>query len=433
MTLKFDTRSSIAIWGYGLEGRAAYKYFQDLGVTDLCYIVQDLPDASERDAAFILETELETIAARKNFDLIVKSPGVSKYKASVKYLQNKGIPLTSGTNLWFADNPDAKTIIVTGTKGKTTVSSLIHHILLKNKYRSRLAGNIGRPLVETPPGEDVTVIELSSYQTADFEFAADIAVVTNLFEDHLDWHLGVKTYHADKLRVFSRTDQTIGLTTPQVAAQYSLPGNVTLSKAEGYAFTPSGDVMKQGRKIGAGFRLKGAHNERNFILAYDAACRFAGSEMLDEIVDFSTFEPLPHRLSETYIGHDILLVDDSISTIPEAAISAMDVYGVNTHILIGGYDRHISYAKLIDYLGARPLKSVSLFGPVGKRLWPELKDHDQDVLYSDNLSQALTKLIPRVTAGDRVVLSPAAPSYDEFENFKARGRFFIKKMTEGLR
>lgn len=434
MTVKFDAASSVAIWGDGLEGRAAYKYFQDLGVSNLCYIVQELPKEPQKDkrANYILEKELENVIAEKPFDLVVKSPGVSRYKPSVKTLLSKAIPVTSGTNLWFADNPDAKTIIVTGTKGKSTVSSIIHHLLTASKFRSRLAGNIGRPLIGTPPGDDVTVLELSSYQTADLAFAADIAVITNLFEDHLDWHLGAKTYHADKLRVFSIGTNSRGLTTPQVATLYDMPKHVAVSGGEGYAFSSSGDVKKDGRLIATEFRLKGGHNEQNFILAYDAACLLAQAKTLGGVVDFSNFVQLPHRLEETLIGDNIRLVDDSISTIPEAAISAMDVYGESTHVLIGGYDRQISYEKLIAYLETRQLKSISLFGPVGRRLLPMLEGHDHVVLYSKGLSQALVKLTPLVVPGDNIVLSPAAPSFDEFKNFKDRGVFFIETMRSSL-
>jgi len=438
LTVKFDAASSIAIWGNGLEGRAAYKYFQDLGVSRLCYIVQEPP--KDDSTAFILEADLERAITEKPFDLVVKSPGVSQYKRGVKTLLGKGIPVTSGTNLWFADNPGAKTIIVTGTKGKSTVSSIIHHLLTGSKFRSRLAGNIGRPLIGTPPGHDVTVLELSSYQTADLAFAADIAVITNLFEDHLDWHLGVKAYHADKLRVFSKGARTqtsahsnpAGLTTPQVARLYDMPQHVAISSGEGYVFAPAGDIKKHGRLIATGFGLKGAHNQQNFVLAYDAACLLAQSETLDAVIDFSAFAQLPHRLEETYIGDDIRLVDDSISTIPEAAISAMDVYGDNTHVLIGGYDRQISYDKLITYFDTRRLKSISLFGPVGGRLMPQFKGGDHMVLYSETLSQALTTLTPLVASGDNIILSPAAPSFDEFKNFKDRGMFFIETMRSSL-
>src|SRR4051812_43430187 len=170
-----------AIWGLGREGRAALRHLKttrpDLDIT----ILNDTPVADSPDGVRVLTGEDAMHALTSGeFVFVVKSPGISLYRPEVAAAQARGTRFTSGTNLWFEHYPQAKTIVVTGTKGKSTTSRLIHHLLVTHGLDARLLGNVGVAALEEAPGRDWTVFELSSYQLADFAHAGDIALVTNL-------------------------------------------------------------------------------------------------------------------------------------------------------------------------------------------------------------------------------------------------------------
>ena len=141
-------------------------------------------------------------AAIGGFEVVVKSPGISLYDPLVVRARADGVRFTSLLNLWFADAPTCRTICVTGTKGKSTTTALIAHILRGVGWNAVAAGNIGVPVTELPrDGLDAAVIEVSSYQAADFDGQCDIAVLTSLYQEHLDWHGSVAAYRRDKLNL----------------------------------------------------------------------------------------------------------------------------------------------------------------------------------------------------------------------------------------
>ena len=136
------------------------------------------------------------------------SPGVSLYSNNIRFARDNGVQITSLLNLWFAEEPDIATIAVTGTKGKSTTASLIAHILKRLGRRVALAGNIGVPVTEITDA-DYAVIEVSSYQAADFDGVCDFAVLTSLYPEHTDWHLTVERYVRDKINLLSRSRRRI--------------------------------------------------------------------------------------------------------------------------------------------------------------------------------------------------------------------------------
>src|ERR1700759_3364192 len=197
----------VAIWGCGREGGSALKAihsrFPDKTVTVYCNLDESKSlREDDRAVADTLRPEAEDLSL---FDVVIKSPGISPYKPP--YTQANNVRFTSASALWFSEHADARTICVTGTKGKSTVTALIAHLLRAGGRRVALAGNIGLPLLELldPPNEpDWWVIELSSFQTRDFDGAPTVAVINNLYEEHLDWHGSAQRYIDDKLRIAAR-------------------------------------------------------------------------------------------------------------------------------------------------------------------------------------------------------------------------------------
>ena len=201
----------VAIWGLGREGHAAYKALRqrlpDLALTIFCADAEAhfLMDGNVLDR-FIMAAP--TAADLSAFDLVIKSPGIGGYRPELLDAQRNGTRFTSATALWFAESPDARVIGVTGTKGKSTTSALIAHLLRSIGKRTALAGNIGLPVLELldpPQPPDWWVLELSSFQTRQASHLA-LGVITNIEEEHLDWHGSRERYISDKLAMADVSD-----------------------------------------------------------------------------------------------------------------------------------------------------------------------------------------------------------------------------------
>ena len=198
----------LALWGFGREGRANLAALRrrapDKRLTLFCSAEEARLAATLADPALVIVSDPVDARALTGFDVVIKSPGISPYLEPAASAIRAGVCMISGSTIWFAEHPNARSISVTGTKGKSTVSALIAHLLRSLGVRTALAGNIGLPLLElsddTPP-PDWWVIELSSFQTQDFQGCPSVAVVTNLIEEHLDWHGSVDRYLKDKLRI----------------------------------------------------------------------------------------------------------------------------------------------------------------------------------------------------------------------------------------
>jgi UDP-N-acetylmuramoylalanine-D-glutamate ligase len=206
----------VAVWGFGKEGRASVRRIHSLLPRLHLTVLNDAPlprDASAMisDAGHIrLISGKAVSAALKHFDVVIKSPGISLYREDIQAAKAQGVLFTSSTQLWFDENPFADTICITGTKGKSTTCALITHLLNASGLPALSAGNIGRPLIDmmtVSPAPRFWVIELSSYQISDLNAVPGIAVLLNLFPEHLDWHGSQATYFRDKLNLFSHPGQ----------------------------------------------------------------------------------------------------------------------------------------------------------------------------------------------------------------------------------
>lgn len=181
----------VAIWGFGREGRAAIAALRQrlpqLPLTLFCREAE-VAAAQAFDAALAVHGREPDAIDLAAFDVVVKSPGVSAYKPALLAAKEAGLRVTSGTALWFGENPAAKVIAVTGTKGKSTTTALLAHLARALGVRTALAGNIGMPLLELlDQSAELWTIELSSFQTGEAGPLA-LGVITSLYEEHLDWH-----------------------------------------------------------------------------------------------------------------------------------------------------------------------------------------------------------------------------------------------------
>ncbi len=401
----------IAIWGFGREGRAAMRFLQERIPDVALTIFDDAVDQVAAEGLPMIQGRAAIAAVIGHCDVVVKSPGISLYDPLVRQSQAAGVRFTSLLNLWFADQPTACTICVTGTKGKSTTAALIAHILRRTGRNSELAGNIGVPVTELPRENlDCAVIEVSSYQAADFDGLCDVAVLTMLAQEHLDWHGSVAIYQRDKLNLLRHARHVIVNADARGAA--SDMRNATF-------FDPCPDTSVPNSYLAR------PHNLSNLSAAL-AVAEYIGIDRAAALGAVDDFQPLAHRQQEIGEIDGVLYVDDSISTTPESAVAALEVYRDRAvSIIAGGHDRGIDYSVLIDRLRATPPNAVILLDASGRRIYHELASL-AGVHFVHSMSEAVTLARTVTPRGGVVLLSPAAPSYGTYRSYIERGADFTR-------
>jgi len=436
----------VAVWGLGEEGRSALRavrrYAPD---AELAGIDDRSPPAAGAALAASLGAEVliggAALAALARFDVVVKSPGVSLYRPEIAAARERGVRFTSATRLWFAERPDARAVCVTGSKGKSTTAALLAALLAAAGRRVALAGNIGRPLLDRvgprPPEDEpeLWVIELSSYQTADLAAAPAVAVLLNLYPEHLSWHGSVDRYYRDKLRLFARL-------APGAAVVNRRGGDVARFAArfaEATWFNQSGALDARDGAIFDGeerltaateLALAGRHNLENACGAL-AAARRLGHEPRALVEPLRAFRGLPHRLYPLGERDGLLWVDDSISTIPQSAVAAIEAFaGRPLTLLAGGHDRGVDPAPLIDRLRAGDVGAVVTLPDSGTELARRLRaarlGPGTVVREAADLAAAVAIARRETPTGGVVLLSPAAASFGRFADYRERGRAFAR-------
>lgn len=422
------------MWGLGREGRAVARVVTErLPGTPLTLVDEGAAPGDREVAA--------DPAALLGCDVVVRSPGISRYRPEVARLAQAGVAMTTGTNLWFAEHPGARAIAVTGTKGKSTTSALIAHLAAARGLRVRLAGNIGVPLVdllgEDEAGVDLWVLELSSFQTSDLEASPPVGVLLNLYREHTDWHGTAERYRADKLRLFAhRPDMAsvLNAADPEVArVGGALPNPVWFRQPGGFDAT-AGGVTRAGRPYAPRERiaLAGDHNLDNVCAAL-AALEAAGVEGDDLAESLAGFRPLAHRLEPVAEIDGVLWVDDSIATIPEATVAAARALAPRPVVLlVGGHDRGQDYGTLAAYAASESsVAAVVAMPDTGARILERIAGQPTrgrpgpvPAVAADGLEDAVGRARALAPEGGAVLLSPGAPTGDAFRDFAARGDAF---------
>jgi UDP-N-acetylmuramoylalanine--D-glutamate ligase len=372
------------------------------------------------------------LAALAGCDAVVRSPGVSTHRSEIVALRERGIPVTTATSLWLAEHGGAGVLGVTGTKGKSTTAALAHHLALAAGIPARLAGNIGVPaldLLDAEPG-GLTILELSSYQIADLALAPQLVIFTNLYPEHADWHGSAELYRAEKLRILSLE----GLETAVLPArQPELAGAPTTARRVLYGLASGWDVGAAGilrngelRIPASALALPGEHNALNLCGAL-AALEAAGVAEAPLPGALAGFQGLEHRLQTVAERDGLTWVDDSISTTPESTLAALASFpGRPIVLLAGGQDRGQDYGELGRRLAALEATVIGL-GSTGRRLLDAVLAAGAPAtraLAAADLQAGVALARERAGAGAVVLLSPAAPSYDDYRDFTERGARF---------
>lgn len=424
-----------AILGFGREGRVWLSLLQRLG----CCAEIAVADMKPQDIPLVTGIYGEDYLDRaKGYDLLLQSPGViikDRLTAAEK------AKILTQTELLLRLRP-CKIIGITGTKGKSTTSSLIYHFLKACGKNAMLIGNIGVPPLErleemTP--DTVAVCEMSCHQLEFVQHSPEIAVLLNIFPEHLDHYVSLEAYASAKRNIyrFQQPGDT-ALLNADILTESEISGIksrlITLGCGRPAMVCSGNDgITLPGRNIPAEIihtQLRGKHNLYNIAAALCAA-ECAGADIDACLASLPEFKGLEHRLEYVDTINGVEYINDSICTIPEAAVAAVGAFDSGTDcIILGGMERNIPYDILADFLNTGAVKNVILLPDSGYRIGRMITNPAVNAVKVHDMPEAVSaaaKLAKR-----RVILCPAAASYGFYKNFEERGRHF-KELVRALK
>ncbi|HET6251868.1 MAG TPA: UDP-N-acetylmuramoyl-L-alanine--D-glutamate ligase [Tepidisphaeraceae bacterium] len=362
-------------------------------------------------------------------DLVVASPAIPLSNPFLAAARDAGVPITTEICL-FVERCPASIVGVTGTKGKSTTTALLGE-MLKSRFTTWVGGNIGRSLLPELgkiDARDIVVLELSSYMLEHLgmmRWSPHVGVVTMIAADHLEWHGGLAPYTAAKGNIvrYQRADDVAVLNEENAAAM----ALAQIARGRVIAFG------LEGRRPFS-LLLPGRHNQLNAQAAY-AAADALGLSWDDAQHAIANYPGLAHRLELVHTAQGVQYYNDSIATIPEAAVAALQSFPPRRVIqIIGGYDHHLPITAMCNALIERA-KAVLCIGQTGEAIADLLSESTQtggaSIYRCGDLKTAVEMARQIAAAGDIVLLSTGYKSYDQFANFEKRGEAFAKLARGG--
>jgi len=426
---------NVAILGFGREGKSTYKLMRKY-LTNQVITIIDQKDFELDDDKVVKVTGEGYLDNLDKYDLIIKTPGISLKDIDIGKFKDK---ITSQLELLLEVN--SKNIIgITGTKGKSTTSSLTYEVLKDQLGDVYLLGNIGTPVldnIEDYKEDTKLVIEMSSHQLEFIKFSPHIAVILNLFQDHLDHAGSLEHYHQNKMNIFkyqNNNDYYIYASDNDYlrerVKEYDLKGIKytvrfdDLEKDGNYTRIVDKDVFINDELVyhDGERKIIGDHNLKNIMFVLTIAkIMNLDLDRAKEVI--KNFNGLKYRMELIGKYHDIKFYNDTIATIPDATISAINAIGDVDTLIIGGLDRGIDYSSFIEYLKNSNIPNIICMPTTGNFIGKEL-ENDKNIIYVKTLEEAYAESL-KVTKKDKsCLLSPAAASYEFFKNFEEKGAAF---------
>jgi UDP-N-acetylmuramoylalanine-D-glutamate ligase len=418
----------VGVWGAGVEGRAAIRKLRSLGVTPAA-VVDDAPGLLEAEGLPVLASEPEGIAALAACAVVVKSPGISPLHPAAQALVEQGVLLVGGLGLWLEEADRERVVCVTGTKGKSTTVSIIGALAEGLGYRCFVGGNLGSPPYDpqVAAGADLWVIEVSSYQAADCTCSPPVVAVTSLHPDHLIWHGSLEAYYGDKLSLCRL---------PGARLTVANGTDATLRAHEGL-LGPKIDWVQPPSPVPAwvaALGLLGRHNEVNALVAQHCLAALAVPGAKDPAALAAAavgFRRLASRLRPVGTVGGVTFVDDSLSTNVLSTTAALEAFAQQqVALLVGGFDRGIDYHPLAAPLAGRvPATLVLTLPDNGARIARELREERLPervaLRVCADLEEAVRAGYNWAGPGGVVLLSPAAPSFGRYADYRQRAEHFV--------
>ena len=431
----------ILLLGYGREGQSTWNVLRRLGTYEALDIADLKAPAALPEDGTVWHTGPDYQKCMDDYDVVFKSPGIVLEQPENEYRCS----ILSQTEVFFQCFRD-QIIGITGTKGKSTVTTLLYHLLKQAGMDALLVGNIGIPALdhmeEVKPDTRI-VFELSCHQLEYMTVSPHIGILVNIHEEHLDHYGTMEKYVEAKHHIFKNQgpDDILICNVQCLPEEGTCPSGLIRAGMDG-----SGkelDVVQEQDGTWVHFRgksfciptdeikLLGQHNYFDIGVAY-GVCSILGMDDQVFARGLKTYEPLPHRLQ--YIGEreGVKYYDDSISTICDTTIQALKTLKDTDTVLIGGMDRGIDYRELIEYLSDCQVPHIILMEATGKRIYqeihkyyPEFKNRARLIL-AEHLEDGVKRARQITRPGTSCVLSPAAASYGIFRNFEERGETFSR-------
>ena len=453
--IKYFENKKILILGFGMEGYSTYSLIRRHLPNQMLYISDANPNACDKYEDVLKDNNIQILPQEEylkdleKFDVIMKTPGLSFKDIDTSKFIDK---IKSQIEL-FLEFVDVFTIGVTGTKGKSTTSSLIYDIISKQREDVHLLGNIGVPLfdeIDRLTNNSIVVLELSSHQLEFVQVAPNIAILLNLFEEHLDHYKSYEHYINAKLNIckyqkendyflysidnecLKEHVQKIG-DLKQNVYEISFNGSSKLCSKDSLIVRDGDKVVTENREIlytdSAERKILGDHNFSNIMFAMTVA-KIMNLDLAKAAKDVYEFKPLPHRME--FVGEidGVKYYNDSIATIPASTINVIETLkNVNT-LIIGGKDRGIDYTEFAEFLGKTEIEHLMCLPDTGWKIADMVVNENMEKYIVHNMEEAVRFAKELTKKGTICLLSPAASSYGFFKNFKERGNLFKKYVLE---
>ena len=438
----------VAIIGMGVSNIPLLDYFYDKNAKVTVFSTNALSDeimAKINKYRYEVELGEDNLSRLKGFDIIFRSPSALPTKHEFQSAVKKGAILTSEIEMVLKLAP-CKIIGVTGTEGKTTTTSLIYEICKKAGYNCFLGGNIGKPIftkINQMKPEDIVILELSSFQLMGMTVSPNIAVVTNIFPDHLNVHKSYEEYQDAKKSIFrNQTEEGIVILNKDNEITEKFADEVkgktiffssTKKLKNGYVYDREDGFIKKctdGKceKIlnKNDIKLRGVHNYENICSALAATETVASKEAQIEAV--KNFKGVEHRLEFVREIDGVKYYNDSIGTSPASTIAGLNAFDENIILLAGGSDKGLDYKEIGEVI-AKKVGTLILTGPTAQKIEEATKqalseEKSIKIIHTNNLEESVKVAKEKAKEGDIVLLSPASASFDAFKNFEERGNYF---------
>lgn len=374
-------------------------------------------------------------------DVVYKTPAIRPDKPELIRAQEQGTVITSEMELFFKLCP-CRIFAVTGSDGKTTTTTLIYEMLKREGYTCHLGGNIGRPLIgdiENIRPNDMAVVELSSFQLLSMEASPYAAVITNISENHLDWHKDFSEYVDAKKNIYRKQRKgsvlVLNSDNPYTKAMADeARGDVcffSLSELEEGAYLSGDKIYYDGQYVmdKSDIILPGIHNTANYLAAISAVRGFVSNETVREVA--RTFGGVEHRIEFVRDRKGVIYYNDSIGSTPARTIATLSSFPDKVILIAGGYDKNLNYAPLGPVLKEK-VKFLILIGQTTEKIAAAALEagFTEKIVRARSLLHAILAAFTVARSGDKVVLSPASASFDMFRDFDERGKKFKEIVNE---
>ncbi|MCU0653004.1 MAG: UDP-N-acetylmuramoyl-L-alanine--D-glutamate ligase [Candidatus Pacebacteria bacterium] len=442
MNLNRLAGKKILILGLGREGTASLRFFLDncpgceIGLADATpydLIGPEIKEIVEKHPEIKIFCGSHYLASMDEYDIVVKSPGIPIHIPEIEQAFNQG-KITSQTEIFF-EQAQGMLVGITGTKGKSTTSSITYSILKAAGRKVFLVGNIGTPMIsylEEDGKDSIFVCELSAHQLYDLKRSPHIAVLLNLYQEHLDYYKDFGEY------IRSKANIAIHQTKDDYLIYNSGDEEVSLIAKESAARTIA--FNEYDWKFGGNTDLIGDFNLENARIGAIIG-RLLGVDDATINQAISNFKPLENRLELVGNFNGIDCYNDSLSTIQESAVAAITSLGERVQTLIaGGFERNQPFEKLADAILKSNIKTLVLFPTTGKRIWEEIRSRARESgqgarlgnlrpYFVDNMEDAVRTVFANTESGRICLLSAASASYNMFKDYADRGNQYKTCLT----